>query len=376
MSWILIPAIFESVFLATLVLVKKHKSRADYFLISLLLLYGLTILATWLEFYNQEHGYPFPVFLNLSPLLLFLHGPFLWLYIKALTAPAFRFRLWHLMHLIPFLLGWAGMYITVYSLPLEEHIRMINTGEFREGFIYPAILAGIFLVNQAYFIWGLLLIRKYRNSLKDYYSRLENIDLGWLTFLLISALIAYGVNSFLFIADYFLELLPLESLMLITYIIGSVFILVLGFYGQKQTNVFKEAPGVSASEANPPESANQQLQKAEEAFIGKLMNYMDEEEPYLQAELTINKLAAQLHVTPGYLSGILNRYLYKNFFDFVNSYRVEAFKRKARDDSYRNFTLISIAYDCGFNSKATFNRVFKNFTGTTPGAYYRGVSEK
>lgn len=375
MDWILIIGVFEAVFLAALLMGKKKKSVSDYWLIVLMLVFGFTILSAYLELYNYKHGFPFPVFMNLAPLILFLHGPLLWLYIKSLTDQYFHFKPEYLLHFIPFMLAFAGMYIDVYSLSLDQRIAEINSGEFREGIVYPSILAGIFLVNQLYFIWGLIMIKQYRQGLKNYFARIEAIDLNWLRFVLMSAIIAYAVNSALFILDYFFEWMTLNALMLITFITGSLFILALGFYGQRQTNVFQNfIPKIDLNDpaGEQKQGNNNELLNEDEQFIDKLLKYMEQEKPYIFPDINVNKLAKQMNVSPEYLSGIINRHLYRNFFDFINSYRVEAFKEKVRDPEYRNLTLLSIAYDCGFNSKATFNRVFRNSTGVTPSTYARG----
>jgi AraC-like DNA-binding protein len=74
---------------------------------------------------------------------------------------------------------------------------------------------------------------------------------------------------------------------------------------------------------------------------------------------------------PRYLSQLINKKSEKNFRDFINQFRIEEFKKRARDPDSKNYTLLSIAYECGFNSKATFNRVFKNHTGITPSTFYK-----
>lgn len=96
---------------------------------------------------------------------------------------------------------------------------------------------------------------------------------------------------------------------------------------------------------------------------------------YTNPDLTIAKLAEEIKSQPEYLSLVLNKRLSMNFFDFINSYRVEAFKEICRNPESKKQTLISLAFDCGFNSKPTFNRVFKKVTGLTPGEYYKTESK-
>ena len=93
---------------------------------------------------------------------------------------------------------------------------------------------------------------------------------------------------------------------------------------------------------------------------------MQEKKPYQDGNLTLFELAKQFDCSPAQLSGIINQQGKTNFFDFVNTFRVEEVKTRIQNKEYTNKTLLAIAFDSGFNSKASFNRVFKNMTGMTP----------
>lgn len=86
-------------------------------------------------------------------------------------------------------------------------------------------------------------------------------------------------------------------------------------------------------------------------------------------ELTLKDLASALDIYPHYITQVLNTVFNQNFYDFINNYRIEEVKERLRDSQYRNLTVLAIAYDCGFNSKSTFNRIFKQKTGLTPTQY-------
>ena len=93
---------------------------------------------------------------------------------------------------------------------------------------------------------------------------------------------------------------------------------------------------------------------------------MADEQPWLEPELTLTELAHRLRTNPSVLSRVINSGCGQNFNDFVNSYRVEAFKEAVKNPKNKHLSLLGIALDCGFNSKATFNRAFKKFTGLLP----------
>jgi TolB-like protein/AraC-like DNA-binding protein/Tfp pilus assembly protein PilF len=108
-----------------------------------------------------------------------------------------------------------------------------------------------------------------------------------------------------------------------------------------------------------------------DSFRDQLLDYMTNEAPYLNADLSLRSLANQLNILPNKLSWLLNNSIGKNFNEFINHYRIEKFKKTAKDPMSKNFTIMGIAYDCGFNSKTVFNTYFKKETGLTPKEYLK-----
>ena len=100
---------------------------------------------------------------------------------------------------------------------------------------------------------------------------------------------------------------------------------------------------------------------------------MTTDKPYLEPELSLAALARRLHTNPVVLSQVINTGAGKNFNDFVNQYRVDEFKRQVRNPANAHLSFLGLALDCGFNSKATFNRAFRKFTGQSPGEFLAGA---
>lgn len=376
MEVILLIGVFQALFLAGLIQTKKHKSVSDNILSLTLFVYALTIFLAFIEIYNRKNNYPFPAFINTSTPFILLHGPLLWFYIRSLTDQHYRFKPVYLLHFIPFVAVLFVFSLNTYFLSPEEKIRIEISESFKENFSFPLIMAAIAISTQGYYIWGLLMIRGYKKRIKAWFSQTGGIDLQWLRFLITAGIVFYAGISLLYILDYFLALMPYGVLQLSGYSYVSLYILVLGFYGHRQGNVFTSQQINIDLEKTVQEQLEKPLETAQEVFITKLLDHMKTRKPFLDADLTLARLSNAMHVSPEYLSGILNGYLKKNFFDFVNLYRIEEFKTQCREGRNQNLKLISIAYDCGFNSKATFNRVFKNTTGLTPSDYMKGVSEK
>ena len=98
---------------------------------------------------------------------------------------------------------------------------------------------------------------------------------------------------------------------------------------------------------------------------------MVDEKPYKDPDLSLSKLATQLHLSTNQLSQVINQFYQKNFYDFINSYRIEEVKLSMINGAVKRHTLLGIALESGFNSKATFNRFFKKYTGITPSQFLK-----
>ena len=107
-----------------------------------------------------------------------------------------------------------------------------------------------------------------------------------------------------------------------------------------------------------------------ELLLSAVQKNLENEKPYLNADLTINELSETLGVSSNQLSQVINEMSGKNFQQFINEYRVAEVKRNISDSTK---TLLGIALDSGFNSKSAFNRIFKEITGMTPSAYKKSL---
>lgn len=122
-------------------------------------------------------------------------------------------------------------------------------------------------------------------------------------------------------------------------------------------------------------SENKSVEEIQEIPIVKnkqieaLKTLMTEDKPYLNTELTLQDLADKINIPKHQLTALFNIYMGVNFFEFVNEYRIEEAKKRLIDEEYEPLTIIAVAYDCGFNSKSTFNTLFKEMVGKTPSQY-------
>lgn len=101
-------------------------------------------------------------------------------------------------------------------------------------------------------------------------------------------------------------------------------------------------------------------------YSNSLLTLMENEKPYLNSKLGLKDLAVKLNLHPNKLSWLLNESFDKNFYNFINEYRIKEFQKKAIDETNKHLSILGLAYDSGFNSKSVFNDYFKKAVGQTP----------
>jgi AraC-like DNA-binding protein len=165
----------------------------------------------------------------------------------------------------------------------------------------------------------------------------------------------------------------------LTSFLMSLYVYAIGYMGLFKSEVFENpstaasmqrlAPAGTAVSADGPSEkygkSGLSDEKAE-ACLKSLLRVMEEEKPYADPDLTLAALADKLDVSPHNLSEVINTRIGQSFFDFVNKYRVEKLSRDLRDPAKRDLKLLALAFEAGFNSKSSFNSIFKRFTGRTP----------
>ena len=158
---------------------------------------------------------------------------------------------------------------------------------------------------------------------------------------------------------------------LIIYVFG------LGLYGYKQDGIFSEDIIESLQFKHEKERGGGEYKYSKSGLsdeesneiIQSLEALMETEKPYLNSELTINDLSKLINTTIHRLSQVINKSFKRNFYEFINEYRIKEVERMLKDPSNSNFKIIALAYDCGFNSKSAFYSAFKRYTGITPTEY-------
>jgi AraC-like DNA-binding protein len=377
MTTFLFAGFFMSLFLIVLLGAKKSRLQSDYYLIYLLAVYGLATGGAFIELFNRKNGYPYPHLMNISWLFLMLHGPFLWLYIKSLTRSRFHIRPIHLLHFIPFVVLFTVHYFNFLQLPQSEKIVIVKNELFRDTPFFKLSVVSIGISTITYNIIGLFLLKQHSKNIKNHFSYIEDIDLKWLKTLVIAALAVFSVNVLLFNLNIIIPFAGYYELSQIAYVFATIYILYLGFFGIRQGGIFvSEQIPVDEQVAHHPLTGHQRHETAEirsahnqqeyEDIISRLTRLMDQEQPYLDPEINIRKLGRLMQTRHELISEVLNTGLNQNFFDYINRYRVEEFKLQCLNREKKHLSIMGIAHECGFNSKAAFYRAFNKFEATSP----------
>jgi AraC-like DNA-binding protein len=354
MRMFFVAGIGVAVFIDFLLISKKNKSASDQILTVWMFLILVHLFLSYI--YITEDVFRFPFLLGLEHPLPLFQGVFLYLYVSSLTDQLSGNRKILLLHFVPPLAMYLYL-VPFFLLPGDQKIQVYrNHGAGYELFMilrsYAIASSGIF-----YVIWSALLLRKHRNAIRDQFSDLEKINLRWLQIL------TFGMGGIWFLVIFFRS-----EVLILTGIV--IFVFLIGFFGVRQAAIFTPGP--------VPEDADEQKKKYPKSGLTEeasaklhqaLIRLITEEALYKKSDLSINDLSSRLGVHPNYLSQIINQKGKKNFYDFVNTYRLEEFKRLIALQKNQQYTLLALAYDCGFSSKSSFNRYFKKATGQTPSDY-------
>lgn len=377
-----ITGIIISFFLCLLLLGKKGKTAADYVLAFWMFWIGCHLSLYYL--YISQRIYDLPFLLGLAVPMPLAHPPLLFLYTAALCRGTLPGRWW--AHFLP--ISGCYLYMIPFSLlPVEQKIWVFqHKGAGYETFMFLVNIA-INVSGVVYTILAHRLLRKHRRVITDLFSNEENVNLQWMQYLIYGLAIVwipvlFGNDPLVFGA-------------------AVLFVLFIGHFGIRQTGIFTNPPALQLAqehydvpgfsfpgiktESSPeadslentaaPSSDKKKYEKsglsqeAAEALHRRLLSLMTDGQVFRESELSLTDLAARLDTHPNYLSQIINDKEGKNFYDYVNSMRVEAFLKMADDPKNSHYTLLAIALECGFNSKSAFNRYFRKATGRSPSSF-------
>jgi len=368
---ILLIGAFQAFFLAALLIKKKEKALHDFFMGAWMIFLGLYVSVYTISptgFFLQN-----PWLINLYISLLLLNGPFLYWYVKSLIHKDFKPIREIFLHLIPFFVFNLYLIIFFASKDILKNTEGMNTSRKIDlPFTYLIFLFFVAVSVPYYILWSVRLLRYHRKNITNTFSALENRNLLWLRNLTVILGITWTILVAIFFTHHVLLMFSDDFCINGLFLTLSVFIIFVGYFGIYQPAIFTSRdplPGIDDSKESLRYSGSTLKEEDIQKYLAALDDYMRTNKPYLNNELTLFQLAEEVNILPHYLSRIINEYHHQNFFDYINQYRVQEFKTTVADPKYKNYSLLGIAFECGFNSKSAFNRMFKKSTGLTPSQF-------
>ncbi|MDC6405061.1 MULTISPECIES: helix-turn-helix domain-containing protein [Maribacter] len=354
----------QAMLFSALILSKKPRRLANIFLAILVLFYALIplniVVVNVLKDYDLLH-----VFRYIQMEMLFGIGPCLYFYTKCITQPKFKFQKKHFIHFVPLVLEFIFFRTSIYRIGADGLYEQ-EMPLYSYVYLTEQWLGLISILMYSFISFSILL--KYKDQLKAYYSKIENLSHKWLqTPIIIFAGFFIYWQILTEIDRFVFDKLYREYYFLPNFVLLSIITCWLGFRGyiQKEREVVLLKPETK-------ETKHKHIDK-DEAFLTRLKTLMKTKKPYLDPELNLSMLAELLDMKPKELSAKINQNCQQNFYDLINSYRIEDFKHRLKSSERHQYSLLGHAYECGFNSKSTFNHVFKKITQLTPSQYLKSI---
>ena len=378
----------QGIFLAIILFNSRNHQAANRILGALLLV--ISYLLVWTVIHDSRQLVHYPNLWGTGPALSLAIVPLLFLYVRAMTSTQFAWKKTYYFHFLPILLFLLGD-LPFYLQDEETQQDLITVHyETSPGSFFFFLLLSIYFV--AYIASTIRMLARYEQSIKNYYADTERIKLKWMRniiivvgFVWLGYVIASGVAGLHIASTWLCFILSLfvyyvaymsirQPVILATWANNQVAIPATKRTDEPEDDLLSAQPTVAVA---PTKYAKSGLIHHEiDGYVQKLADVMEEEKMYRNDGLTLKELADRLALSTHHLSQLLNQSLQENFYDFVNRYRVEEVKQELLNPKKQHLTILAIALEAGFTSKAAFNAAFKKHIGCTPTQYKRRLGNK
>lgn len=329
-------------------------------------IHSASVLLLWndlvhtLDFFDRQ----------MVPYLLMLatlgKGPALYFYVASLTEQGFRFKRHHALHLLPVAIVWLTMLVMGID---SDSMRWRAAGQSQLSLDVVNRLWDISkVIPLLYGIASVYRVRRYYSTLKEQYSSISHAEPGWLSILTFGFLLSWGFSLFVHVSAQFASeqmsnWLGISENYLVFILINGLFAYSAAYAHRILTTkpiVAKEVP----------------LEKLNDNAINKVKAGMEEDKLFLEHNLNIEEFSNRIDLPVRDVSSVINKHFGTNFFEFMNSYRVEEAKRLLSDPAMKDLTILDILLQAGFNSKSAFHRFFKRLVGSSPSEYRKEARQK
>ncbi len=342
----------------------------------LFVLNGFILLDHYLEL--QEVIFSHPHLLGLTYTLPMVIGPLLLLYTLLLIIPQRSISKQFAFHGIPFLILVVYLIFDFYFLSGSEKLAYYHRQtEVSTSFM---IYLAEFLLNfslPVYSVYSIMLLSKHSKQIKNTFSFTEKIDLKWLRIILY---LFVSISVIMLFTNLISDVFPIISFLTgDSYIFAALTIAIffIGYYGIKQKAIYPTTSKHKEETTHTKNSYQKSGLKSSsyEHYLQKLNRLLETEKIYLNARLTLKELADEMQMTENNLSQLINEGLNKTFYQLINEHRVEHFKRSISKSEFQHLSILGVALESGFNSKSSFNSIFKQHTGLTPSQFKKQLDK-
>jgi len=347
-----------------LLISKKQKRQEHWFLASIFCLITINSLFVF-AFSNAGPNFYIAIFSEINYAIPLVYGTLFWFYTKSIVKPKFRFGKKDLWHFIPIIVFLSIMLLPVFTDTVLPKSKLVG---------YPL---SKLIINPIYLFAILVLLNRYRKQMLNEVSYTDKINLMWLDWITVGAILLWiiALLGYIFSLNNTIAKPLLTDYLVLSFL--GLYMFALAYVAFTKTDLFKrdnirytkleEEPNIMPVIQESEKSSEESI--ALKSIMSSLNNFLLTETPYLDSQLTIHKLA-QLTGIPKYkISKAINSEKQQNFFEYINGFRVKHVIEKIKAGELKELSLLGIALDSGFNSKASFNRIFKKVVGVTPSQF-------
>ncbi len=386
---------------------KSTDKTASRYLAFLLLLFSFELVSAFLD--HSQYGLQHIRLMILIFPTDFLYGPLIWLYTsKMCSRPSTEKQFSYYLHFVPAVIFisvvWRLLFQPLTTDPgfFIEHPELLQPNQIQYWISPPYSQPPAILHMATYLFASLWRLRRHSIAIADIFSYREGVALTWLRRLLLALVVLLGLFVIRVLFDKLFS--NVDVVEVVDAIFNTAMVIViysLAYFAARQPQIFTQrighrSPRTAASNVGPePELSRGNDDSIEidadgetdyrsdkyrksaldsdrsRHILKRLTGTMEREKPYLKSNLTLPDLAKLVSTTPNYLSQVINEQLQMNFFDFINSYRIETAKELIINPLPHTRTILDIAMESAFNSKSAFYTAFKKQMGITPAEFKR-----
>jgi AraC-like DNA-binding protein len=303
-----------------------------------------------------------------------------------------------LLHLLPLI---VQFFVYFFCFLQTQETKYHIWKDYYEPFMKPIQITMVYVSMALYLYLSFKEIEQYKIQLNNFYSNTDKITLGWLRKLLYVFLFYYALSLFFVVLS---SSFKIETNYFPSDFIRCIIIFIIAAFAINQNSLLNIQHDLSDISFTQEDKSNQQainsllppidLSKENDGagnlkipvlkiiekervkpkeinaeLLQKIIAAIENEELFLNPDLTIAMVANKMGFSIKTISQTINNGLNKNFSLLINQYRVELFKQKKATGNYNHLSILGLAFECGFNSKSSFNRIFKEITGSSPKEY-------